>query len=109
MIQGVPGPAPLPDPRTIQPREPGPATGGSARPAPSPTPPPTRTPEAPARPEAAAGAPEGVDPKLWSVLTTEERAFFQRSRARGPLTYGPSSDSRGPAAPPAGGRLDIRV
>lgn len=32
-------------------------------------------------------APEGTDPKLWSILTTEERSYFARSTAQGPLTY----------------------
>lgn len=36
-------------------------------------------------------APPGTDPALWSVLTTEERRFFSRIQAVGPLTYGPRS------------------
>lgn len=32
-------------------------------------------------------APEGTDPKLWSILTSEERSFFSRNSAQGPLTY----------------------
>ena len=33
-------------------------------------------------------APAGTDPELWGVLTTQERAFFAKSSASGPLTYG---------------------
>ena len=53
-------------------------------------------------------APGGTDPQLWSVLTSEERTFFARARAMGPLTYGPGSQ-RGPAGPARGGRVDIRI
>ena len=34
-------------------------------------------------------APPGSDPALWSVLTSEERRFFARQAALGPITYGP--------------------
>ena len=30
----------------------------------------------------------GTDPALWSVLSGEERAFFAKAGAMGPLTYG---------------------
>jgi hypothetical protein len=53
--------------------------------------------------------PDGVDPALWSVLTTEEKAFFQGNLARGPLTYGPGTARAASPGPSAGGRLDIRV
>lgn len=53
-------------------------------------------------------APGGTDPQLWSVLTSEERTFFARARAMGPLTYGPGAQ-RGPAGPARGGRVDIRI
>lgn len=59
-----------------------------------------------------AQAPSGVDPSLWNVLTTEERAQFSRLSAMGPLTYGPLSGIRAPMAPPPavrGARLDIRA
>lgn len=57
-----------------------------------------------------AEAPAGTDPALWSVLTTEERAFFSKSAALGPLTYGKIKNATLPA-PPAmrGGRLDVRA
>lgn len=51
--------------------------------------------------------PEGVDPALWSVLTTEERAYFAKVRALGPLTYGPSAASTRPQV--RGGRVDVTV
>jgi hypothetical protein len=63
-------------------------------------------------------APAGTDPALWSVLTGEERAFFARAAASGPLTYGrisagvnalqgnPLGSLTSPAA--RGGRLDVR-
>jgi hypothetical protein len=56
-------------------------------------------------------APPGTDPELWSVLSSEERAFFAKVGAMGPLTYGrmvsgqlptPSHDMRG-------GRLNVKV
>ncbi len=55
-------------------------------------------------------APAGTDPALWNVLTTEERAFFSKSAALGPLTYGKIKNATLPA-PPAmrGGRLDVRA
>src|SRR5689334_11798963 len=34
-----------------------------------------------------AEAPAGTDPELWGVLTSEERAFFAKAAASGPLTY----------------------
>ncbi len=55
-------------------------------------------------------APAGTDPALWSVLTTEERAFFAKTATLGPLTYGKIKNATLPA-PPAmrGGRLDVRA
>jgi hypothetical protein len=55
--------------------------------------------------------PEGTDPKLWSILTSEERAFFARNGGQGPLTYarvmlGANSQAMSPAM--RGLRLDIR-
>jgi len=57
---------------------------------------------------ASAQAPEGVDPMLWSVLTTEERMFFSKFRAMGPLTYAPASRTQSENLP-RGGRIDITV
>ncbi len=56
----------------------------------------------------AAEAPQGTDPALWNVLTSEERAFFARARAMGPLTYGPGASSDAPGVS-LGGRIDLRV
>lgn len=57
-----------------------------------------------------AEAPAGTDPKLWSILTSEERGFFAKSQAMGPLTYGRIMAARTQPDMPAvrGGRLDIR-
>jgi hypothetical protein len=58
-----------------------------------------------------ANAPDGVDQDLWSVLTKEERSFFVKAGAMGPLTYGRSSTPQGPTQAPLvrGGRLDIKA
>ncbi len=57
-----------------------------------------------------AEAPPGTDPALWNVLTSEERTFFSKTAALGPLTYGKIKNATMPA-PPAmrGGRLDVRA
>jgi hypothetical protein len=57
-----------------------------------------------------AEAPEGTDPALWSVLSGEERAFFAKAGAMGPLTYGRALREMTGAQPPAarGGRLDVK-
>jgi hypothetical protein len=80
-----------------------------------PTPPPAAV---PARAPLAAGKPEptlpvdpppGTDPELWSVLSAEERVFFAKLGAMGPLTYGRiSNQMRAETAIPRGGRLDVR-
>lgn len=57
-------------------------------------------------------APPGTDPALWSVLTTEERAFFAKASAQGPLTYTKLMAPQTPAPAPAmprGSRMDVRV
>ncbi len=60
------------------------------------------TPAAPAEP-----VPAGSDPALWAILTSEERAFFTRQAALGPIHYGPRSAA--PASDgPLGGRVDVR-
>ena len=89
-----------------QPRRPQEANQGQA-------PAPTRPQQEAAAAQAQQGslpvdAPRGTDPQLWSVLTSEERTFFARARAMGPLTYGPGSQG-GPAGPARGGRVDIRI
>ena len=55
-------------------------------------------------------APEGTDPALWSVLSGEERAFFAKAGAMGPLTYGRAIREMTGTQPPAirGGRLDVK-
>lgn len=65
-------------------------------------------PEPPASLGVAALAPPGTDPNLWSVLTAEERAYFEQVQALGPVTYGPSATSPDPAVP-RGTRVDVRV
>ena len=56
-------------------------------------------------------APAGTDPELWNVLSSEERVFFAKLGAMGPLTYGRVlSQAQQPSAPSArGGRLDVKV
>jgi hypothetical protein len=57
-----------------------------------------------------AEAPAGTDPTLWSVLTSDERAFFAKTAALGPLTYGRIKAVTHPAPPaPRGVRLDVRA
>lgn len=54
--------------------------------------------------------PAGTDPELWSVLTAEERGFFAKLGAMGPLTYGRVlAESRGDVPSVRGGRLDLKV
>jgi hypothetical protein len=57
-----------------------------------------------------ADPPEGTDPALWSVLSSEERAFFAKAGAMGPLTYGKAlRDMNGSQLPASrGGRLDVK-
>ena len=57
-----------------------------------------------------AEAPAGTDPTLWSVLTADERNFFAKTAALGPLTYGRIKAVSHPAPPAARGvRLDVRA
>jgi hypothetical protein len=57
-----------------------------------------------------AEAPQGTDPELWSVLTSEERSHFAKLAAVGPLTYGRLVQGA-PATSVAmrGVRLDVRA
>lgn len=59
----------------------------------------------------AAAAPQGTDPELWSVLTQDERAYFAKLGAMGPLTYGRVlSGQMAPTTPNVrGGRLDVKA
>lgn len=77
-----------------------------------------QTPAAPNRQAAAAAQqsvpvepPPGTDPALWSVLSGEERAFFAKAGAMGPLTYGRALAEMKSAQLPAtrGGRLDVKI
>jgi hypothetical protein len=88
---------------------------------------PTATPAAhtPARFAPAAGAtaaqpspqsvpaepPPGTDPALWSILSSDERSFFAKAGAMGPLTYGRAFEDQRTSQLPAsrGGRLDVKV
>ncbi|MBL8982435.1 MAG: hypothetical protein JNL26_09655 [Gemmatimonadetes bacterium] len=56
-------------------------------------------------------APPGTDPELWTVLTPDERAYFARLGAMGPLTYGRVLSGQSPAPTPAsrGVRLDVKA
>ena len=56
-------------------------------------------------------APEGTDPALWKILTSEERQHFATAGARGPLTYGYLGRSQSPSQPAVsrGARLDLRA
>jgi len=58
-----------------------------------------------------AQAPPGTDPELWSVLSAEERVFFAKLGAMGPLTYGRvlSQAQQTPVPAARGGRLDVKV
>lgn len=57
-----------------------------------------------------AEAPAGTDPALWGVLTTEERNFFAKTAALGPLTYSRIKEVTNPVPPAARGvRLDVRA
>lgn len=55
--------------------------------------------------------PQGTDPELWSVLTQDERAYFAKLGAMGPLTYGRVLSGQMPAPAPMarGGRLDVKA
>lgn len=54
--------------------------------------------------------PPGSDPALWSILTSEERAFFARQAALGPIHYGPGQRAPAPVSDaPLGGRIDVRA
>ena len=55
--------------------------------------------------------PPGTDPALWSVLSSDERAFFAKAGAMGPLTYGRALAEMKSAQLPAtrGGRLDVKI
>ncbi len=93
-------------------------TGGTRAPMPQQQPTIVRSPAAPAPKAAPAGSnavpaepPPGTDPALWSVLSSDERAFFAKAGAMGPLTYGRAFEGMRAQQLPAsrGGRLDVKV
>jgi len=59
--------------------------------------------------EPAAAAPPGADPALWSILTSEERAFFARSGMDSPATYGAAHRADPSPVALLGRRIDVRV
>ncbi|MDB4878216.1 MAG: hypothetical protein JWM41_4662 [Gemmatimonadetes bacterium] len=65
----------------------------------------------PAQQSVPAEPPPGTDPALWSVLSAEERGFFAKAGAMGPLTYGRALREMKSAEMPAsrGGRLDVKI
>src|SRR4051812_49117236 len=79
-----------------------------------------RAPAAPAAPAQNAPAaanglpvepPPGTDPALWSVLSSEERGYFAKAGAMGPLTYGRVMQElkANPLPASRGGRLDVKI
>jgi len=57
-----------------------------------------------------AEAPPGTDPDLWSVLSAEERVFFAKVGAMGPLTYGRmSAELQAQPSIARGGRIDFKA
>ena len=87
-------------PRPVTPPLPGAGGAIAPRPAGARVSPPTPGPAAP---------PDGADPLLWSVLTTDERSFFTARAVAGPLTYGPAEGPGVTADAPRGQRVDVRV
>lgn len=68
----------------------------------------TESRSAPTPGAAASIAPAGTDPELWSVLTSEERQFFEKAQSLGPVTYSPRT-APADTSMPRGSRLDLRV
>ena len=117
-IHGIRGPYS----NAVKPQTPSTARPNGAQPAPGGTP--RATTNAPSQaPNALKGGvpsagsavpvqpPQGTDPELWSVLTQDERAYFAKLGAMGPLTYGRVLTGQMPVQPPAvrGGRLDVKA
>lgn len=114
-IHGIRSPygAPLrPSTTPVRPEQAGTA-GGAQRagvPAPAQAPGTART-TAPAAAGVPVQPPQGTDPELWSVLTQDERTYFAKLGAMGPLTYGRVLSGQLPTTPPLarGGRLDVKA
>ena len=51
----------------------------------------------------------GVDPRLWEMLSVDERVFYHRNALIGPLTYTPSEGSSGSPGTRLGGRIDVKA
>ena len=56
-----------------------------------------------------AEVPDGIDPALWTILTSEERSFFAQTGSMGPLTYGPGISRGSLPSMRLGGRIDFKV
>ncbi|MCC6773791.1 MAG: hypothetical protein IT360_21575 [Gemmatimonadaceae bacterium] len=89
-------------------------SGGAQRagvPAPAAAPVPSRPASAGAVGGVPVQPPQGTDPELWGVLTQDERAYFAKLGAMGPLTYGRVLSGQMPTSAPMarGGRLDVKA
>lgn len=95
-----PAPAGRPDQATTAART-GVARAPQAAPAPA---------TAPAN-QVSVAPPPGTDPELWTVLTPDERAYFAKLGAMGPLTYGRvlSGQMQPPTPAVRGARLDVKA
>ncbi|MCC6316061.1 MAG: hypothetical protein IT361_00120 [Gemmatimonadaceae bacterium] len=109
-INGVRGPY-----GTIPQRPAAPSSAGqaeSARAKPLARPAPAGAPAGPqAAPSVSVAPPPGTDPELWTVLTPDERSYFAKLGAMGPLTYGRvlSGQMQPPQPSVRGGRLDVKA
>ena len=115
-IHGIRSPygAPVrPNATPVRPDQPG-VAGGAQRavvPAPAGAPGTSRPAAAGATGGVPVQPPQGTDPELWGVLTQDERAYFAKLGAMGPLTYGRVRSGQMPASAPMarGGRLDVKA
>jgi hypothetical protein len=82
----------------------------NATPVPAPTANPATATNAKSNTSVPVEPPEGTDPALWSVLSADERAYFAKAGAMGPLTYGKALREQNGQQLPAfrGGRLDVK-
>ncbi len=108
-INGVRGPY---SPITQRPVAPSTSQTEAARAKQVARPQPAGAPKAPVSPAAVSvQPPAGTDPELWTVLTPDERSYFAKLGAMGPLTYGRvlSGQMQPPAPSVRGGRLDVKA